>query len=264
MPFLATGAGLGAVGSFVGGGKQASAARDAAQIQASAASNASSLQNQQFQQTLQNQQPWIDAGRKALGNINGLTGDFIKPFDPAQAGLSPNFNYNQADFEMDPAFNETMKYGQQAIERGAAAKGQLLSPSTMKALQSFGQDTAQQYYNQDYNRAQQTYQQNYGNAFNTFTSNQNGAFNKLAQVAGIGQGAVNQTGALGAANATAIGNNMIGAGNASSAGVIGAANGWNNAIGGATANVTNLLGNRQFQNWTSGNGNNGSNGNGSY
>lgn len=233
MPFAATGA-------IIGGGKQASAAKSAAQTQANAANHATDIQAQQFQQEQANQKPWLQAGQNALGTLTGQLPTLTQGFDPTSAGLPSNFSYSAADMQQDPAYQFAMQQGQQAIQRSAAAQGNALGGGTLKALDQYATGTANQFYNQDYTRAQNTYQQNYGNAFNTFGTNQSNAFNRLASVAGVGQTANTQLGQAGQNYANQAGNNALAAGNAGSAGIIGASNGLNSAWGGAAGALSHM------------------------
>lgn len=150
--------------------------------------------------------------------------------DPTQ---SPEFgslmrSFGASDFEADPGYAFRQSEGQKAIERGAAARGGLLSGSAMKGIQRFGQDLASQ---------------EYGNAYNRFQSNQANQFNRLASISGIGQTANNalqQAGSqfanamtgISANNAANQGNAMMAASNARASGYAGIGN----ALSGAVAN----------------------------
>ena len=68
-------------------------------------------------------------------------------------------------------------------------------------------------------------------------------FNRLASMAGVGQTATNQTGNLGAAAATNVGNATLGGAQAQAAGIIGSSNALQGGIGGATGFAYNYLSN---------------------
>jgi hypothetical protein len=296
LPFAIGAAGAGAIGSVVGGGKQANATKQAAQTQAGAANNATQLQRDEFNQVQSNEAPYQAMGTAAVNELaarrydltfgdfgqfnpskEGLSSQFdpaqsglSAQFNPAQAGLPAQFSYNANDFQNDPAFQSSMKLGQQAMERSAAAKGGLLGGAEQKSLDQFGVDTANQYYNQDYNRAQNTYQQsyanaqntynsnynnaqntyqqNYSNAFNTFNSNRDSIFNKLSTLSGLGQSAASGTNAAGMNAANNSSEIALGAGNSAAAGIIGQANAGASAAGGVSSSLSGLLNSPSFQN----------------
>jgi hypothetical protein len=147
----------------------------------------------------------------------------------------------------DPGYQFRLSQGTDAIDRSAAASGNLFTGGTGKALTQFGQDYASNEYGNVYNRAMGQYAQNY----NIFNNNQANQFNRLAAISGIGQTTANQLGVFGqqAANnvgnidlATGqqIGNNLNNAGAARGSGYVGGANAWSGALGGASSNLMNL------------------------
>ncbi len=64
-------------------------------------------------------------------------------------------------FQQEPGLQALMAMGQQALERGAAAKGSILSGGFQKALQRYSQDYASNEYGNAYGRALGNYQQNF-------------------------------------------------------------------------------------------------------
>lgn len=115
----------------------------------------------------------VNALSPQVARVPGSTGGML------QTGLQGGEllrNFGMQDFEADPGYAFRQQQGQQAIERGAAARGGLLSGAALKGAQRFGQDLASQ---------------EYGNAFNRFQVNQANRFNRLASIAGIGQTATN-------------------------------------------------------------------------
>lgn len=83
----------------------------------------------------------------------------------------------------DPGFQARMKMGTDALQNSAAARGNLLTGGTAKALTNYGQDYGSSEYGNVYNRALGQYQQNY----NIFQNNQSNLFNRLSALAGGGQ-----------------------------------------------------------------------------
>jgi len=91
----------------------------------------------------------------------------------------------------------------------------------MRALQEFGQGLAST---------------EYGNAFNRAQAERTNIYNTLANIAGMGQGAVNTGVSTNMANAQNLGQLAIGAAQSQAAGQIGASNAWSNVFG----NVGNM------------------------
>ena len=178
--------------------------------QANAANNATSVQEQEFQQQQANQAPYLQAGYGALSQLSGM------------AGQTPNFTAQDFLNNQDPAYGFDLSQGQQAIERSAAASGQLQSGGTLKSLTTYAQGQASN---------------EYQNAYNRYMNNQNTQFNRLASVAGLGQTANGQLNSAGTAMAGQVGENMMGAANAQAAGTVGVAN----ALSGGVSGISNGL-----------------------
>lgn len=106
-----------------------------------------------------------------------------------------------------PDYQFGLDEGAKALANSAAARGMTYSGQQGKALQKWGQDYAGSKLNESYNR--------------------------LAGLAGIGQQATNQLGALGANYANNLANNIENQGNVQGSGYVGQGNAWNQAIGGA-------------------------------
>jgi hypothetical protein len=177
----------------------ASASRSAANAQAAAADRAGDVQREIFERQVELGKPYREAGELALNKLIPLATEYT-PFGTQQ-------------FQQDPGYGFRMSEGMKALERGAAARGGLLSGGTLKATQRFGQDLASQ---------------EYQNAFNRYQAERQARLNPLQSLAGVGQTAANTLGA----QAGQFGSNMaetLGAGaQARASGYIGAAN----AIGG--------------------------------
>lgn len=255
------GAGISGVSSIVGGGKQASATRDAAQTQANAANHAADLQSQAAQQALGFQQeqygttqnqlaPYLQAGQGALSQLVAGT--------QAGGNLLSAPAYNNAAFSAPdpnqvantPAYQFALQQGQQALQRAQASTG-ITGGGAAKAIDQYSQGLASQQYNNAYNQALSTYNTNSANSLTNYqqgVNNQQNEYNRLAGIVGIGQGAVS-TGAGAGANAANAESNAVqtgaaGAGNyltqgasASAAGTLGSANAYANAY----QNIGNAL-----------------------
>ena len=194
------------VGGITGSNKQAKAAQNAANIQASAAEKSSQIQKDMFEQVRGDLNPYRTAGGNALAYLMsgmGKDGQFMKA-------------YSGQDIYDDPSYQFRVNQGTNAIQGGAAAQGGLLSGATLKALQNYGQESASQ---------------EYQNAYNRFNADQTNQYNRLSNLVGIGQNAAAQTGNAGTQTAQAIANNTMQGANALSAGTIAAGNKQANAFG---------------------------------
>jgi hypothetical protein len=115
--------------------------------QKDAADQANATQRYIFDTQRNDNQPWRQAGLKALAGLE-----------------DPNFG---KDLTMDPGYQFRLNEGNKAINAGAAARGLGNSGATLKALAKYGQDFA----------ANNSAAQNYGN---NVSSNQIGLGNAIA------------------------------------------------------------------------------------
>jgi len=180
----------------------ANASGKAASTQANAANNAAELQNQQYQQTRQDQMPWMQAGQTALNALTPLATNYQK--------------FGMDQFQADPGYAFRLSEGQKALDRQAAASGGLISGSALKAAAAYGQQMGSQ---------------EYQNAFNRYQTERNAQLNPLQSLAGVGQTTAQQLGSLGAANASTVGNYLTGGAAASAAGTVGGANALTSGLG---------------------------------
>lgn len=208
-----------AVGTVAAGAIAAGAAGSAANTEADASKNASQVQLGMFNQTEANEAPYLAAGGNALTALESGIG--IGP-GTNNTGTGPlNAPFTMADFQNSPGYQFQLQQGENAVLNNASATGGVNSGNTLKALTQYGQGVA----NQDY-----------WNAYNAYTTAQNQKFGQLQTLAGSGQNAAANLGALGAQTGASVGNNIVNAGNASAAGTVGAANAVNNGINGLSQN----------------------------
>lgn len=193
-------------------GAQSGAAKDAAAAQAASDTEARSFQKSMYDQTRADQQPWRDAGVKALSGL-----------------ADPNFqkDFSMADYQADPGYAFRMQQGQQALERSAAAKGGLMSGGALKGISRYGQDMASQ---------------EYGNAYNRFNQNQNQRFGRLSQIAGMGQGANNIMSGVNQNYGNNMGNLALGAGQNKANSAIAQGNITSGAVDSATKSLGDVAG----------------------
>jgi len=194
MTFWVAGA---VVGSAVIGGM---AAGDAASTQAASADRAADLQYKQYEQTRQDQMPWMEAGKTALNKLIPLT-DYK--------------NFSMSDFQADPGYSFRMSEGLKGLERSAASRGGLLSGSTLKGVQRFGQDLASQ---------------EYTNAFNRYQTERAARLQPLQSLAGVGQTTAQQLGQSGMQTAQNIGETQMSGAAARASGYVGQANALTGAL----------------------------------
>lgn len=196
-------------GPIIGGlfGMEASSNAADAQIQSGNASNATQLQ--MYNQNRADMAPWREAGVNALTQLRSGTaagGQFMKPF-------------SMADFQADPGYGFRLAEGLKALDKSAAARGNLLSGGTLKGITRYGQDAASQ---------------EYGNAYNRYNQDQSNQFNRLASLSGLGQTTAQQIGVIGTNVANSIGQTQQGMGNARASGYIGSANALAGGLAGAS------------------------------
>lgn len=188
MPWMVGAAIIG--GSLIGAG----AASKAASTQAAASDRAAELQYQQYQQNVQRQQPFYQAGVNAL---------------PELVNASKYTNFGMDQFQADPGYAFRLSEGQKALERSAAARGGLLSGGTGKALQRFGQEMGSQ---------------EYTNAFNRYQAERQARLGPLQALTGTAQTTANTLGTAGQNMASNVGEAYQNSANARASGYVGGAN----------------------------------------
>jgi len=177
----------------VTGQTSADAAKRAAKTQAKSYEGAIGEQARQFDTMLELTAPWRQAGTQALGTYQN-------------ALQNPTQSYNA--FTKTPAYTMPLAEGQRAIDRSAAARGNLLSGGTLRAATRYGENYASG---------------QYGNYLD-----------RLAGLSGVGYGASSQAGQNALQTGTNVGNLLIGQGNAR-------ASGYTNAANAKQQGITNLL-----------------------
>lgn len=195
-------AGIAAAGTIGGAVISGNAAKSAAGQQENAAENATQAQLSMFNQDQANIKPQIQLGQSASTQLEGLLN-----------GTGPSY---QA-FLNQPGYKAALSQGDAAINKQAAASGNLFSTSTLGALGAYNNGQAQQGYN---NYVQQ-----------------------LMQAAGLGNSAGSTVAQAGTATGQGMANNMNLAGSAAAAGTLGQANAFTNALGSnSMGQFGNLLG----------------------
>jgi hypothetical protein len=178
--------------AVVGAGATVFAGSKAASAQTSSTNAAISEQRREDDLTRSDYAPWRTAGATALGaltNAYGLTGTSTNPGAVGtEQGQPLPGSGAYGGFFTSPGYQFRRDQGLQAIDRGAAARGQLGSGATIKAEQRYGDGLA-------------------ASEYDSYTS-------RLAQLAGLGQSATAGTAAAGSSAANNISSALINSGNA--------------------------------------------------
>lgn len=198
--------GLIAAGTTIVGGKMAAdAAKSAAGTQAAAADRAMAQEREMFDIGREDLAPYREAGYTALKDIGARMPLFTEQFGEDQLAQY-----------LDPSMEFRRKLGEQSTARLLNVGGGAISGNTLRGLEEFGQNLAST---------------EFGNAFNRFQTERGNIYNTLANIAGMGQGAVNTGVSAGqnlAAQTTGL---MTGQAAAQAAGQVGAANAYSGALG---------------------------------
>jgi hypothetical protein len=203
MSFIAAAAIVGGA-SLVSAYTGAKAAKSAAGKIADSTAYAADIQKEMYEQGREDLAPYRELGYESLKDIGAR-----------KAFLTGQFE-DYKDQYLDPSMAFRMKYGTQATERLGNVGGGAISGNTLRGLTEFGQGLAST---------------EYSNAFNRFQTERGNIYNTLANIAGMGQGAVNTGVQAGQATAQSQGQLAVGGAQAQAAGTIGAANAYSNALG---------------------------------
>ena len=200
--------------SAVGGIGQALGARKAAKTAANAEYAGQAMQREMFDQSRQDQMPWMKAGEAGLNQYAAMLGlnrgtDGAFAFDPATAARATEM------MRADPSYQFRLGEGRKIIENSAAARGGLLSGNTARALTDYGQNAASE---------------EWGNILNRY-----------AALSGIGQTQANNQAAARQNLGNSFAGSMTNVGNARASGYAG----MGNAISDATGNAALMYGYKQ-------------------
>ncbi len=217
------GAAIGAIGSSVAAGKQASGQQAAA-----------ATQQQMFNTINSQEQPFMQAGVGATSRLSQLLGTAKDDGSGGYGSLTSSFTPQDYLNNQDPGYQFQLQTGGQALRNADTPGVGSLSGAALKDLMSFNQNMAAT---------------GYQNAFNRFQTQQNNIFGRLSGIAGLGQNAASNTGTAGTALGQGIGQAQAAAAGSSAAGIIGATN----SIGQAAVPLAYLSGqssgNNNPSNW---------------
>lgn len=230
------------IGSLFGAGKGASAATQAADIQAAAAQKAVDAQLSMFNTTQTNLAPYRNLGSSTAATLEAALPGLTTM--PTTWGMSTEFSPTMASLEATPGYKFALQQGLQATTNAYAASGlggtitgKSAGPSgPLAAAQStYASGLASQTFNQQY--------QNWLAGQNLQLSQKGQAYGFLAGPTTLGETAAAGQGEIGAQTAAAIGQTGMAGAAASAAGIVGSANAWNqglSGLGGAASNAAML------------------------
>lgn len=209
---------IGAAAALGGGAIAAGGAKKAGKMQERAADKATVAQKAALDRQIELQEPFRQAGMTAQNEIMQYLGIGGDKNAPGYGSLAKSFDelYGGDKFQQDPGAQFRQSESLKALERSAAARGNLLSGATMKGITRFSQDLASQ---------------EYQNAFNRYQIERNAKLNPLQSLMGAGQSATNvMTGNVGQFGQNEA-SNIYNAGQARASGYIGQANALASALG---------------------------------
>jgi hypothetical protein len=199
-------AAIGAVGSIVAGGEQASGQEAAA-----------NTQQNMFNTIVGQEQPFLNAGYGATNSLNQLMG--LSPATGAGGTasgtslpggyLTQTFDPTQSQLTNYPGYQFQLQQGDLAVNSANSADGSALSGPALKSLMNYNQGLAAS---------------NYSNYFNQFQTQQNNIFNRLNGIATMGQNAAGNLGTAGTQLGTGIAQAQAGAAASIAGGISGATN----------------------------------------
>jgi hypothetical protein len=219
-------AGVGAAASLGSGIMASNASKKASRAQVAASEKADASNERMLERQIGLQEPFRQAGMTAQNEIMQYLGIGGDKNAPGYGNLAKSFDelYGGDKFQQDPGAQFRQAESLKALERSAAARGNLLSGSTLKGVTRFSQDLASQ---------------EYQNAFNRYQVERAGKLNPLQSLMGAGQSATNvMTGNVGQAGQNQMAN-AYNAGQARASGYIGSANALSNALGQVGSIATN-------------------------
>lgn len=208
--------------SLLGGVLQGSAAKSAANTQAQAQEQAAQLQYKEFQDIKGMENPYLQSGYSALGQLNYLQG-IGTPGKYQTASSSPEGAFGSLNKpftaqymkQYSPAYQFQLQQGQQGVLNQDTGGQGALSGAALKDLIGYNQNYANTAFN---------------SAFNQYNTQQQNTFSRLADIANLGQSAASQQAQSGTALAGSQGSFLANAGTAQAAGTIGAANAYSGGL----------------------------------
>lgn len=178
-------------GAVVGAYATSEASRNSSRAMTNASNRSNDTQLAIFDQQRSDQEPWRQAGQRALGQLEQ--------------------NKFMENWQQDPGYEFRMSQGMKAINAAAGARGRSASGATMMALTRYGQDYASNEYQNAYNRQYGRLSQLAGFGQGANSANANAGQNYANAYSNNVMGAANAQSAANMAQSNAI-NNVIGTG----------------------------------------------------
>jgi hypothetical protein len=158
--------------SLLGGNQAAKAAKKGAQAQVDAANMANAMEERMYNQSRQDQMPWMEQGKTSLNQLAAL----MKP------GGELSRRFTQQDFETDPGYQFRLEQGNRGLMNALNARGLGGSGAMVKEATRYNQGAAAD---------------EYTNAYNRFMQGGDVIYNRLAGLSNTGQTTSQQLSGLG-------------------------------------------------------------------
>lgn len=221
---IAASGAISALGSIVGSSSAASAEKQA-----------SNLQGQMYGYTVQQENPYINAGYTTINPQSALAGNAASaqgssPYLSAATAAMPATSgaMTEAELQQTPGYQFTLGQGLKATQAAAAARGLGVSGASLKGAATYATGLADSTYSNRFNEAQQTFT-DWLSQNTAYQGNLLNEANMLNQVSTLGQNAASQTGTQGTSLANAAGNYLSQSGQSTGAGTVSATNALSNA-----------------------------------
>lgn len=185
-----------AVGQGISSYMGAQAAKQAAQVQSEAADRATSTQTDMYNQSRNDNAPYMQNGGIALSSLMGKLGN---------GELGGQFSPADYLANKDPGYEFQLQQGNQALQNSQAAHNGVLSGSSLKGLIDYNQGMAST---------------GYQNAYERWLLSQKNTFGQLSNVASMGANSASNLGATGATYGKGISDTLTGAGAIRAAGYL--------------------------------------------
>jgi len=211
---------IGSHGASKAASTQQAGAEKARQIIEKGQGEARDFQNQIWSGTQAAEKPYQAVGSTAANNLVNLLQTGFK---------APTLE----DVQNTPGYKFRLGEGINALDKSAAARGDLFSGTQGKAITDYAENLAQSTYNQDYQNALSTYMANY----QTLLGGTDVGLNSTGQLGSFGQSAANTMAGIDLGGAESQAQQINNAAAARASGYVGRANSWNNAVPGIGAGI---------------------------
>lgn len=178
-----------AASSLIGGHQAAKAAKKGAEAQTDAANAANAMEERMYNQSRQDQMPWMEQGKTSLNQLAQLM----------QPGGELSRRFSQQDFQTDPGYQFRLEQGNKGMMNALNARGLGGSGAMVKEAAKYNQGMASD---------------EYTNAYNRFMAGGDTIYNRLAGLSNTGQTTSQQLAGLGQQYSGQYANNVGQAANA--------------------------------------------------